>query len=264
MIFIDTHTHLYMEQFNDDRSAAVGRARQAGVVLHLMPNVDSETVDAMMGVARAFPGACLPMMGLHPTSVRPDYEKELELVEHWLERESFIAIGETGIDLYWDKTWLEEQKRSLHRHIELALCYDLPLVVHSRKSLNEIFGVMAAYRGSALKGVFHCFPGSLQEAERAVGFGFFLGIGGVVTYKNSGMASVVETFGLEHLVLETDAPYLPPIPHRGKRNESAYLAAIAEKVAVLTGKSMEEVAATTTGNAKKLFGLDNDLLNGTA
>jgi TatD DNase family protein len=253
MTFIDTHTHLYMEQFDEDRRQAVMRADLAGVKLQLMPNVDSGTIGDMMAVARDFPGTCLPMMALHPTSVKPGFETELELVEHWLGKEQFVAIGETGIDLYWDKSFLEEQKQSLHRHIQLALQHQLPLVLHARKSLNEIFGVLADYRGSGLKGVFHCFPGSVQEAERALGFGFLLGIGGVVTYKNSSMAAVVEEFGLQHLVLETDSPYLPPIPYRGKRNESAYIPAIAEKVAALTGRPLAEVAMVTTNNARELF-----------
>ena len=258
MTYIDTHTHVYLEQFDNDRTAAIDRAMKAGVRLQLMPNVDSETIDGLMAAAIDFPGVCLPMMALHPTSVRAGFEKEMEVVEYWLGKGDFCAVGETGMDLYWDKTFVEEQKQILRRHIGLSLQYELPLVLHSRKSLNEIFEVLRDYRGSGLTGVFHCFPGSVQDAERALEYGFYLGIGGVVTYKNSTLARVVEAVGLEHIVLETDAPYLPPVPHRGKRNESAYIPFIAEKVAACTGARVEQVAAVTTENAKKLFKI-NDL-----
>jgi TatD DNase family protein len=255
MTYIDTHTHIYLEQFDADRAEAIDRALKMGVKQLIMPNVDAETIDAMMKVYRDFPGVCLPMMGLHPTSVKKGFEEELKKVEDWLASERFYAIGETGIDLYWDKTWLEEQKLSLHRHAELALYYDLPLVVHARKSLNEIFQVLKSFKGSGLRGVFHCFPGSIQDAARVVDMGFLMGIGGVVTYKNSSMAKVVEAFEMEHFVLETDAPYLPPVPHRGKRNESAYIPDIARKIADIKCISAEKVADATTENAKKLFGL---------
>lgn len=253
MTYIDTHTHIYLEQFDADRAEAVDRALRRGVKQLLMPNVDRDTIDAMMKASSDFPGVCLPMMGLHPTSVNKGFEKELEWVEDWLAKERFVAIGETGIDLYWDKTWLEEQKRSLHRHAELALEYDLPLVLHARKSLNEIFEVLASFKGSGLKGVFHCFPGSVQDAARVVDMGFLMGIGGVVTYKNSSMSKVVEAYGLEHVVLETDAPYLPPVPYRGKRNESAYIPDIALKIADIKGISIDQVARVTTENAGKLL-----------
>ena len=253
MTYIDTHTHIYLEQFDADRAEVVGRALNRGVKQLIMPNVDCNTIDAMMKASSDFPNVCLPMMGLHPTSVNMEFEKELEWVEEWLAKERFVAIGETGIDLYWDKTWLEEQKRSLHRHAELALTYDLPLVLHARKSLNEIFEVLASFKGNGLKGVFHCFPGSVQDAERVVDMGFLMGIGGVVTYNNSSMSKVVEAFGLEHFVLETDSPYLSPVPYRGKRNESAYIPDIALKIAHIKGISLEQVAGVTTENARKLF-----------
>lgn len=258
MRFIDTHTHIYLEQFDADRNSSVRIAVDAGVDTLIMPNVDAATIAPMMAVAAAWPGTCLPMIGLHPTSVKPGYEKDIEEIEGLLQKESFVAIGETGIDLYWDKTWLEEQKVALHRQAELALQYDLPLVLHSRKSLNEIFEVLRPFQGSKLRGVFHCFPGSIQEAERAVDMGFMLGIGGVVTYKNATMARVVEAMGLQHIVLETDAPYLPPVPHRGKRNESAYIPHIAQKVAELLAVTKEEVAVATTRNAMSLFRLPAD------
>lgn len=255
MEFIDTHTHLYLEQFDQDRPQAVEAALQAGVKRMIMPNVDAQTIDAMMQAAAAFPAACLPMMALHPTSVKSDWKQQMKLVEQWLEKEKFYAIGETGIDLYWDKTFLDEQIACLARHIELALTYKLPLVIHSRNSLEPIFRVLHIFRGSGLTGVFHCFPGNLQQAQEAVSMGFMLGIGGVVTYKNSMMSKVVKHIGLEHLVLETDAPYLPPVPFRGQRNESSYLPHIARKVAELKGVDLPTVARETTANAKRLFGL---------
>lgn len=255
MRFIDTHTHLYLEQFDGDRQETVSRALAAGIGYLLMPNVDGDTIGSMMDAASAWPGICLPMMGLHPTSVNAGFERDLEIVEDWLQKERFVAIGESGMDLYWDKTWVEEQKMALHRQAAMALQYDLPLVLHSRKSLNEIFAVLKAYEGSGLKGVFHCFPGSIQEAERAIDMGFLLGIGGVVTYKNSSMAKVVEAVGTDHIILETDAPYLPPVPHRGERNESVYIPVIAQKVAELLNLSLEKVAETTTKNACTLFQL---------
>ncbi len=254
-MFIDTHTHIYLEQFDGDRREAVVRAVAAGVGCLIMPNVDVDTIGPMMDAAAAWPDVCLPMMGLHPTSVKPGFEKDLDILEDWLQKENFAAVGESGMDLYWDKTWVEEQKVALHRQAELALRYDLPLVLHSRKSLNEIFGVLKAYEGSGLKGVFHCFPGSIQEAERAIDMGFLLGIGGVVTYKNSSMGKVVEAVGADHIILETDAPYLTPVPHRGERSESAYVPFIAQKVADLLNITIEEVAETTTKNARSLFKL---------
>ena len=256
MAFVDTHTHLYLEQFDEDRDQAVDRALKAGVSRLLLPNVDRETIPALMQVSQAHPGTCLPMMGLHPTSVKPGFEAELEVVADWLSRESFVAVGETGLDLYWDKTHLKEQIVALQAQAELALKYDIPLVLHSRKSLNELFSVLREYKGSRLKGVFHCFPGNVPDAEKAIELGFLLGIGGVITYKNSTMAKVVGAVGLNHIVLETDAPYLPPVPYRGKRNESAYIPVIAEKIAEVTGDPLARVEEITTANARKLFNLE--------
>lgn len=252
---IDTHTHLYLSQFNHDRKEVINRALHAGVSRMLMPNIDSHTVGAMLQVTRQFPGTCLPMLALHPTSVKESYKTELGLIEQWFEKEDFIAVGETGIDLYWDTSYAREQKTALEQHIQWAVKYDLPLVFHSRNSLKELFDVMEAHRQKNLRGVFHCFPGNVDEARKVLDLGFMLGIGGVVTYRNSQMAEVVSFAGLEHIILETDAPFLSPVPHRGKRNESAYVVHVAEKVAEIKGVSTEEIAATTTANAKRLFHL---------
>ncbi len=255
MRFIDTHTHIYLEQFDADRADSISLANAAGVDRLLMPNVDASTIEAMMQVAGDYPGRCLPMMALHPTSVKQDYRRQLDEISDWFDRENFVAVGETGIDLYWDKTHFNEQIVSFQEHIGLAIKYNLPLVIHSRKSLNEIFMVLRDYQGEGLRGVFHCFPGNVPDAIKAIELGFMLGIGGVVTYKNSTMARVVEAVGLDHIVLETDAPYLPPVPHRGKRNESAWIPIIAEKIAELLKVSTDRVATATTANAVKLFGL---------
>ncbi len=252
---IDTHTHIYLKQFDGARQAVVDRAVDAGVQKQLMPNIDSLTIKPMLTVAAEFPGNCLPMMALHPTSVKANFRNELDIVEKWLTLETFVAIGETGIDLYWDKTFVAQQKESLAQHIHWAEEYNLPLVLHSRNSLNEIFDVLNAHRQLSFTGVFHCFPGDTSQAKRAIDMGFVLGIGGVVTYKKSLMADVVKTVGLDHIVLETDAPYLAPAPHRGKRNESAFLVHIAEQISGIKRVSVEEVASATTANATRLFGL---------
>jgi len=252
---IDTHTHVYLSQFDHDRPEVVDRAAQAGVGRMLMPNIDSHTAGDLLKVARRFPGRCLPMMGLHPTSVKASWETELDLIEKWFDRETFVAVGESGIDLYWDKSYLDQQKTSLERHIDWAIRFKLPLVLHSRNSLKELFDVLEAHRQKKLGGVFHCYPGGPEDAKKAIDLGFMLGIGGVVTYKNSRMAEVVAAVGLKHIILETDAPFLAPVPFRGKRNESAYLRHVAEKVAEITGTSVDEVAQTTTANARRLFAL---------
>ncbi len=255
MKFVDTHTHLYLEQFDTDSREVVNKAIDAGVKHLLLPNVDLETVEPMLKLAEQFPDICLPMMALHPTSVKENHLESLEEIRNLLFSGRFIAVGETGIDLYWDKTFIKEQIFCFEKHIEWALKLDLPLIIHSRKSLNEIFNVLSNYKDSKLKGIFHCFPGNINEAQKAVELGFYLGIGGVVTYKNSEMSKVVKEIPLKHLLLETDAPYLPPVPYRGKRNESSYIPIIAQKIAELKNIPIEVVAETTTDSAVKLFGL---------
>jgi TatD DNase family protein len=251
--FIDTHTHIYLEQFDNDRPAAIGRARQAGISHMLMPNIDSQSVAPMLAVAEDYPDMCIPMMALHPTSVKENYQEELDVVDGWLRERRFVAVGETGMDLYWDSTFSEQQKDSLARHVSWAVQYNLPLVLHARNSLDELFDVLTAHRHLSFTGVFHCFPGNARQAARVLDMGFMLGIGGVVTYKKSLMPEVIKFTGLDNIILETDAPYLAPVPHRGKRNESAFLTHIAEKIAEIAGVDVEEVATSTTANARKLF-----------
>ncbi len=223
-----------------------------------MPNIDSQSLESMLSVYQRFPDYCLPMLGLHPTSVDGNFLSTIETLFSGFEKGNFVAVGETGIDLYWDKSYLKEQQESLELHIQQALKMDLPLVLHARESLHVLFDVLDMYAGKGLKGVFHCFPGTVDQAHRVVDMGFMLGIGGVVTYKKSPMADVVSHIGLEHIVLETDAPYLPPVPYRGKRNESSYIAYVARHVAELTREDPETVAAVTTRNADRLFSLNLD------
>lgn len=256
MILIDTHTHLYLNAFDDDREAMVKRAIDTGVRYMFLPNIDSVSVAGMHALCARFPENCFPMMGLHPTSVKEDYLKEMDQVERLLEERTYYGIGETGIDLYWDKTYYREQVSVFNRHIDLALQYDLPLVIHARESFRELFRVLESRDIIGIRGVFHCFTGSMEEARRAIGLGFMLGIGGVLTYKNSGLDEVVRQTGLDPLVLETDAPYLSPVPHRGKRNESAYVLHVADRLAECLGTTIEEVARVTTRNASSLFNLN--------
>ncbi|HSV87232.1 MAG TPA: TatD family hydrolase [Bacteroidales bacterium] len=262
MFWIDTHNHIYLPEFDHDRSQVIERSIEAGVKLLLMPNVDSATHGPLMEAASYYPGICLPMMALHPTSVKQGFEAELQNVEQSLKENKFVAVGETGLDLYWDKTFFKEQVFALKRHAELALEHNLPLVIHSRNALNEIFEALDDFRNSGLRGVFHCFPGDVTQAAKVIGLGFFIGVGGVVTYKNGGLAKVVEYVGLDHIILETDAPYLAPLPHRGKRNEPSFIKLIGQKVASITGASLAQTASITTRNSMQLFGITTtDKLN---
>ncbi len=256
MILIDTHTHLYLNAFNNDREEVVERALADGVKYMLLPNIDSTSVKDMHALCDRFPENCFPMMGLHPTSVKGNFREELKIVEDLLASNNYFGVGETGIDLYWDKSWYREQVEAFNLQIDLAIAYELPLIIHARESFTEIFRVLENRDTSGLRGVFHCFTGDAVQAKRAIGLGFKLGIGGVLTYKNSGLDQLVSEIGLNELILETDAPYLSPVPHRGKRNESAYVLHIAEKLTEILNISIEEVAEVTTHNASKLFNMN--------
>lgn len=253
MILTDTHTHLYLDHFDDDRKEVIQNAIDKGVQYMLIPNIDSKSISGMLSVCEEYPKHCFPMMGLHPTDVKEDYQKELEIIEQWLEKRKFIAIGEIGIDLYWDKTFIKEQDISLRHQIALAKKHQLPIVLHSRESMKELFNVLDEVHTTDLKGVFHCFSGTADDAKRAIEMGYYLGIGGVVTFKNSKLKEILREIDLQHILLETDAPFLTPVPFRGKRNESAYIYYIAEKIAEIKGIGIDEVAEITTQNAKKLF-----------
>lgn len=256
-VFTDTHAHLYLEEFDADRDQVVSRALDAGVKYIFLPNIDSGSIEPMQDAGRRWPAVCFTMMGLHPTSVRLNYRDELEVVKKYLGDRAlrFYAVGEIGIDLYWDKTFEKEQKEAFNVQLDLALEYELPVAIHTRNSMEVTLEIMEARKDKGLRGVFHCFSGDVAQAQRAVAIGFYLGIGGVVTYKKSGLADVVAAMPLESLLLETDAPFLPPAPHRGQRNESSYIPLIALKIAEIKGVTLEEVAAVTTGNAMKMFNL---------
>jgi TatD DNase family protein len=253
MNLIDTHTHLYAEEFDPDRSALIDKALSNGISRFYMPNIDSSSIEPMLALEAHRPGICVPMIGLHPGSVNATYAEELAIVKKWLDRRRFAAIGEIGIDLYWDKTFLEEQKTVFRTQISWALEYKYPVVIHCRESFDEILEVLTAFP-TLPPGIFHCFTGTEEQARRVIALGFKLGIGGVLTFKNSGLDKVIREIDLSHLVLETDAPYLSPVPFRGKRNEPAYLLEIARKLAEVKNMTISQVADTTTRNAESVFG----------
>lgn len=256
MILTDTHTHLYSEQFKDDIDEVVQKAINLGISRFFLPNIDSDYTAALLALAKKYPDYMFPMTGLHPCSVKADYLQELEQVEKMLSEHQVVAIGEIGIDLYWDKTFFKEQQAAFRHQIRLAKANNLPFVIHCRDAFDEIFEILDEENDENMRGIFHCFTGSLEQAQKIINYGGFkLGIGGVVTFKNAGLDKVVEQINLEHLVLETDAPYLAPVPYRGKRNESAYLIEIAAKIASLKQVSLEEVAKITTANSKTVFGV---------
>lgn len=250
MELIDTHAHVYLPEFDADREAIITAANEIGISRILMPAIDTHTHEAMLAVENQYE-ECTAMMGLHPCSVTDNYKKELEVVEEWLARRPFVAVGEIGLDFYWDKTFTEQQYAAFRYQCELALRFGLPICIHSRNATDECIGVVKEYPG--LRGVFHCFSGDRRQAEEVIATGFYLGIGGVVTFKNSGLDKVVEQVGLERVILETDAPYLAPVPYRGKRNQPAYTGLVAERLATLLELPLEKVAELTTENAKKLF-----------
>ena len=252
-MYIDTHTHLYDEQLLAEEDAMIQRALDAGVHKMYMPNCDSSTIEAMMHLARKFPENCLPMMGLHPTYVKDNYNEELAIVEEWLAKEKFYAVGEIGIDKYWDLTYLPQQIEVFEKQIDLALQCDLPIVIHSREATQDCIDVVQKKQNGRLKGIFHCFGGTLNEAKQIIDLGMYLGIGGVVTFKKSSLPEVLKETGLSNVVLETDAPYLAPVPYRGKRNESSYIPLIAEKLGDVFGLGKEEIGRISTENALKIF-----------
>lgn len=253
MKIIDTHAHIYLEEFDKDRAEMYKRLENEGVAKVFFPAIDSGTHVQMMKTEAANKGF-RSMMGLHPCSVKENFREELSIARGWLEKRSFVAIGEIGLDFYWDLAYKEQQYEAFREQIQWALHYGLPIVIHSRESIDECIKMVSEHQNGKLKGVFHCFSGSEQQARLIMDLGFYLGIGGVVTFKNSGLDKVMQNIGLERVVLETDAPYLSPVPFRGKRNEPSYLKYVVEKLAQVKGMSQEEVAEITTGNAETLFG----------
>ncbi len=255
MHLVDTHTHLYSNSFKDDIEAVMDRGIAAGISKFYLPAIDAEHTDAMLALEAKYPGRCFAMMGLHPCSVNENYKTELDAVEHWLAQRKFAAVGEIGLDFYWDKTFVQQQYDAFNLQMEWALQYQRPVVIHTRNAMPETIDAVAPFAARGLKGIFHCFGDTEVFAKKIIEMGFYLGIGGVVTYKKSGLADTLQHISLEHIVLETDAPYLTPVPHRGKRNESSYLKYIADAVATIKNLPIEEVAAVTSANAEKIFGV---------
>lgn len=256
-MLIDTHTHLFSSQFDEDRTNVVKQAIAQGVEKLFLPNVDVSTLEGMWNLQLEFPKHCYPMAGLHPCDVKENYKQELDKVFNWIQehKANCYGIGETGLDYYWDKTFIKEQQDALHTHAQWAKQFDLPIILHTRDSFADNVQIMQEEQDGSLKGIFHCFTGTLDEAKQVIDLGFLIGLGGVITFKNSGKAirEVIEKIDLKHIVLETDSPYLAPHPNRGKRNESAYLPLIAQKIADVKEISYKEVAKQTTENALSLF-----------
>lgn len=253
MQIIDTHCHIYLPEFDNDRREVVERSVRDSICTILMPNIDSSSVAPMLAAEKNYPGICMPMMALHPTSVKGNFRLELEGVETRLAEHKYYGIGETGIDLYWDKTFISEQIISFRRHLELAEDYNLPVIIHARESLETIIKEIKSFGAGRVEGVFHAFPGSVNEARQVVEMGFLIGIDGVITFRNSRLGDAAIEAGINNIVLETDAPYLAPVPHRGKRNESSFLTLVVDKLSELLAITPAEVADRTTANAKRLF-----------
>ena len=250
---IETHAHIYSDDYADDRTEMLDRAWNAGIEQIWMPNCDHTTIDGMMELASAYPGKCLPMIGLHPTYVKEGFEKELLIIEEWLGKYPFIAVGEIGMDLFWDVTYKEQQEIAFLAQCKLARKHDLWIDIHSRSAFWETIKLIEDFADPALTGIFHCFTGTLEEAQKAIELGFKIGVGGVATFKNGGLDKVLPFVDLEHIVLETDAPYLAPVPYRGKRNEVAYIDLVAQRVADLKEMSKEDVVRATTATAKSML-----------
>ncbi len=254
MRLIDTHCHLYLPEFKADIAQIMQRAADAGVEKFYLPGINSDVIGDILAFEAAYPGKAFAMAGLHPCSVKVDYKQELSIVEEWVNKRPFTAIGEIGLDFYWDKTFAAQQYEAFETQMQWALQHKLPIVIHSRNAMQETITTLKPFAEKGLRGIFHCFSGTVADAAKITGLGFLLGIGGVLTYKNSGLAAALENIPLDYLVLETDAPYLTPVPFRGKRNESSYLTYIVQKLAEVKKVSVEEAAAATTANAEKIFG----------
>lgn len=253
-MFVDTHSHIYSEEFSTDRDEVISRAQHAGIDRIVLPNIDSSSIKPMLDLTDSNPGYFFPLIGLHPTSVKEDFRKELEIIEYWIAKRKFYGIGEIGIDLYWDKTFLAEQLEAFRIQIDWAKQLKIPIAVHVRDSFAEVMEVLREKKNDSLKGVFHSFTGTIEQANQIVELGFKIGLGGIVTFKKSGLDQVVPEISLQNILLETDSPWLAPVPHRGRRNECSYLPSIASKVADLHNIKIDKVAQITTQNAQELFG----------
>jgi TatD DNase family protein len=251
--WIDTHAHIYAQEFNSDRQDILQKCRDLKVDRIYMPNVDHTTIDLMLEVEQQSSGVCIPMMGLHPCSVKKDFERELYVVEDWLAKKKFAAVGEIGTDLYWDKTFWEQQKEAFRIQVDLAKRYRLPIIIHCRESMDETIEMVEQLKDEKLCGIFHCFGGTIEQATRIVNMNFLVGIGGVATFKKAGLDQVLPDIPLESIVVETDSPYLAPVPHRGKRNEPSYIPLIGRRVSEIKKVAVEDVMRQSTQNALRLF-----------
>lgn len=254
-MLIDTHAHLYASQFKEDRAEMIQRAFDNGIEHLFLPNIDADSIPGMLALEEAYPNQCHAMMGLHPCSVDANYKATLAMMEKWFEERSFCAVGEIGLDYYWSKEFVAEQKDAFRTQCRWAKALDIPIVIHARDSLDDLIQIVKEEKTDNFRGIFHCFGGSLEQANQIIDLGFLMGLGGVLTFKKANLGAVVEHIDLKHLVLETDAPYLTPTPYRGKRNESAYIKIIAEKLAEVKGISVEEVGKVTSATALELFGI---------
>jgi TatD DNase family protein len=255
MRFIDTHAHIYDETILPEIEAILKNAQSNGIDKILMPGIDSTCIDNMMSLETQYPNQCIAMMGLHPCYVKENYVTELAIVEQWLATRKFVAIGEIGLDFYWDKTFTEQQYKAFEIQMQWAIDYNTPIVIHTRNAMGETIEAVKPFAKKGLRGAFHCFSGSKESAQQIIDMGFYLGLGGVLTYKNAGVAEAIKEIPMEFLFLETDAPYLPPVPYRGKRNEPAFMLEVAKKLAEIKEMPLHEIAAITTANAEKLFGI---------
>jgi len=253
-MFVDSHSHIYSADFSLDRDEVITRALEAGVERIVLPNIDSSSIKPLLDLTETVPGLFFPLVGLHPTSIKEDFRKELQILEYWLGKRKFYGIGEIGIDLYWDKSFLSEQTEAFSTQIAWAINKNLPIVIHVRDSFNEVIEQLRKDYVPELKGVFHSFTGSLEEAEQIIELGFKIGINGIITFKNSDLGETVQKIEPRHLLIETDSPWLAPVPHRGKRNECSYIVTVAAKIAELHHTSIEKIANITSQNAKELFG----------
>jgi TatD DNase family protein len=253
MHFVDTHCHLYLSEFANDLPDVIKRAETTGIKKFYLPAIDSSVIDSMLAMETQFPGKCFAMAGLHPCSVNENYKEELETVKNLIENRSFAAIGEIGLDYYWSTAFIHQQTESFETQMQWALQKELPIVIHTRNAMQQTIDLVKPFAARGLKGIFHCFGDSIEKAKQIIDMNFLLGIGGVLTYKKSGLDEVIKQIDLKHIVLETDAPYLTPVPFRGKRNESSYIKIIAEKLAEIKQVTLEAVADITTANAEKIF-----------
>lgn len=255
-MFIDTHTHLYTKQFDEDRTETIERAVEAGVETFFLPNIDQNSIESMLSLEEQYPNRCHAMMGLHPCSVNENVEEELAIVKNNLDKRSFVAIGEIGIDLYWEKKFFAQQEMAFKQQITWAKEADVPIVIHCRDATPEVLRILRECKDEKLRGIFHCFGGSVSEAQQIIELGFLLGIGGVLTFKKAGLDETLKEISLDNIVLETDSPYLAPVPYRGKRNESAYIKLVAEKLAEVKEVPLAEIAKITSINAMRIFQMD--------